>query len=282
LKDPNRPIGSFIFLGPTGVGKTELGKDLAETLYKDENLLVRLDMSEYGERHTVSRMVGSPPGYVGYDDGGQLTEIVRRKPFSIILLDEIEKAHPDVFNILLQILEDGRLTDSHGRTVDFKNTVLIMTSNVGTSSISEARVGFGKRERKRDYEELKDDLVSQLQKSFRPEFLNRVDDVIVFHPLSERHVRKIADLLIEKSKKLLTSQGMNLQVSIKARNFLARKGFDPNLGARPLRRLIQREVENPISNGIVSGKYVKGDVVAVDFINGKLVFKVKKNVRLKV
>lgn len=282
LKDPNRPIGSFIFLGPTGVGKTELGKALAETLYKDENLLVRLDMSEYGERHTVSRMVGSPPGYVGYDDGGQLTEIVRRKPFSIILLDEIEKAHPDVFNILLQILEDGRLTDSHGRTVDFKNTVLIMTSNVGTSSISEARVGFGKRERKRDYEELKDDLVSQLQKSFRPEFLNRVDDVIVFHPLSERHVRQIADLLIEKSKKLLTSQGMNLQVSIKARNFLARKGFDPNLGARPLRRLIQREVENPISNGIVSGKYVKGDVVAVDFINGKLVFKVKKNVRLKV
>lgn len=282
LKDPNRPIGSFIFLGPTGVGKTELGKALAEALYRDENLLVRLDMSEYGERHTVSRMVGSPPGYVGYDDGGQLTEIVRRRPFSVILLDEIEKAHPDVFNILLQILEDGRLTDSHGRTVDFKNTVLIMTSNVGTSSISEAGVGFGKRERKRDFEELKDNLVSQLQKSFRPEFLNRIDDIIVFHPLSKRHVRKIADLLIEKSKKLLTSQGMDLQVSIKARNFLAQKGFDPDFGARPLRRLIQREVENPISNGIISGEYAEGDVVAVDFVNGKLVFKVKKNVRLKV
>lgn len=283
LKDPNRPIGSFIFLGPTGVGKTETAKALAEVLYGDEDLMVRLDMSEYGERHTVSRLIGSPPGYVGFERGGQLTEIVRRKPFSIILLDEIEKAHPDVFNLLLQILEDGRLTDGHGRTVDFKNTILIMTSNVGTSIVSEEKFGFGdKKMVRRSYQELKGELLGQLRKSFRPEFLNRIDDVVVFHPLTEKHVRKIANLLLEKSQTLLAERGLKLEVAIKARNYLAKKGFDPNFGARPLRRLIQREVENPISNQIISGEYREGDTVVADLVGKNLAFKLKKRVPLKV
>ena len=283
LKDPNRPVGSFIFLGPTGVGKTELARALAEALYGDESMMVRLDMSEYGERHTVSRMIGSPPGYVGYEDAGQLTEVVRRKPFSIILFDEIEKAHPDVFNILLQILEDGRLTDAHGRTVDFKNTILIMTSNVGTADIFESVVGFGEGKRARDYDSIKDSLIAQLAKSFRPEFLNRIDDVIVFHPLDEGQVRQIADILLKESNKRLSqSQEMSLVVSVKARNYLAKRGFNPELGARPLRRLIQREVEDPISNGIVSGEYGEGDLVALDLVDDKLSFRVKKKARLKV
>ncbi len=284
LKDVNRPIGSFIFLGPTGVGKTELAKALAEALYGDENLMIRLDMSEYGERHTVSRMIGSPPGYVGYEEGGQLTEAVRRKPFSVILLDEIEKAHPDVFNILLQILEDGRLTDAHGKTVDFKNTVLILTSNVGTAAISEMRVGFGaEKENRRSYEEIKNELLSQLQKSFRPEFLNRIDEIVVFHPLDEEDVRKIAELLVEKSRKIMASRGIRLEVTPKAISFLAKKGFDPDLGARPLRRLIQREIEDPISNGIIAGEYKEGSTVVVDLVGGKLTFQLlKKRVSLKV
>ncbi|MDP1710500.1 MAG: AAA family ATPase [candidate division WWE3 bacterium] len=284
LKDPDRPIGSFVFLGPTGVGKTELAKALAEVLWGDDNLMVRLDMSEYGERHTVSRLVGSPPGYVGYEEGGQLTELVRRKPFSVILFDEIEKAHPDVFNVLLQILEDGRLTDAHGKTVDFKNTVIILTSNIGTGLISQAKVGFGReKETRRSFEELKDELLSQLQKSFRPEFLNRIDEVVVFHPLTGEDVRKITDLLVEKSKALLASQGISLEVSAKARGYLSKRGFDLDLGARPLRRLIQREVENPISNGIVSGEYKEGVTVAVDLSGEKLTFQhLKKRVTLKV
>jgi ATP-dependent Clp protease ATP-binding subunit ClpC len=284
LKDPNRPIGSFIFVGPTGTGKTETAKALAEVLYGDEDLMVRLDMSEYGERHTASRLIGSPPGYIGFDEGGQLTEIVRRKPFSIILLDEIEKAHPDVFNLLLQILEDGRLTDGHGRTVDFKNTILIMTSNVGTrSSVSEKKFGFGDdREAQKNYEEMKEELLEHLRKTFRPEFLNRVDEVVVFHPLTERHVRKIADLLLDKSKELLAERGIRLEVSTKARNYLAKRGFDPVFGARPLRRLIQREIENPISNQIISGEYKGGDIVNADFAGGKLSFKLQKRVPLKV
>ncbi|PIZ40446.1 hypothetical protein COV28_00495 [candidate division WWE3 bacterium CG10_big_fil_rev_8_21_14_0_10_48_23] len=283
LKDPNRPIGSFIFLGPTGVGKTETAKALAEVLYGDEELMVCLDMSEYGERHTVSRLIGSPPGYVGFEEGGQLTEIVRRKPFSIILLDEIEKAHPDVFNLLLQILEDGRLTDGHGKTVDFKNTVLIMTSNVGTSTISEKKFGFGdEKEVRKSYEELKGELLEHLRKSFRPEFLNRVDEIVVFHPLTEKHVQKIADLLLEKSRRLLVERGIQLEVVARARNYLAEKGFDPNFGARPLRRLIQREVENPISNRIISGEYREGDTVEVDLVGKDLAFKIKKRVPLKV
>ena len=241
-------------------------------------------MSEYGERHTVSRLVGSPPGYVGYEEGGQLTEVVRRKPFSVILFDEIEKAHPDVFNILLQILEDGRLTDAHGKTVDFKNTVIILTANIGTSLISQARVGFGgDKESRRSFEEIKEELMSHLQKSFRPEFLNRIDDVVVFRPLTELDIRKITDLLIENSGKLMVSQGIKMEVSAKARNFLAKKGFDPDFGARPLRRLIQRELENPISNSIVSGEYKEGQVVAVDLVGEKLTFQpLKKRVILKV
>jgi len=244
-------------------------------------------MSEYGERHTVSRMIGSPPGYVGYDEGGQLTEVVRRKPFSVILFDEIEKAHPDIFNILLSILEDGRLTDAHGRAVDFKNAILIMTSNVGTGAASEKKVGFGEGEARKSYEELKDEFLSKLQKSFRPEFLNRIDEIVVFHLLKEEHVRKIADLLLAKSKSLIATQGINLEVSVKARNYLARKGFDPDLGARPLRRLIQREVENPISNGFISGEYKKGNLITIGFEPStqgyeKLTFKVKKRVPLKV
>jgi len=240
-------------------------------------------MSEYGERHTVSRLIGSPPGYVGFEEGGQLTEIVRRKPFSIILLDEIEKAHPDVFNLLLQILEDGRLTDGHGKTVDFKNTVLIMTSNVGTSTISEKKFGFGdEKEVRKSYEELKGELLEHLRKSFRPEFLNRVDEIVVFHPLTEKHVQKIADLLLEKSRRLLVERGIQLEVVARARNYLAEKGFDPNFGARPLRRLIQREVENPISNRIISGEYREGDTVEVDLVGKDLAFKIKKRVPLKV
>ena len=284
LKDPERPIGSFIFLGPTGVGKTELAKALAEALWGDENLMLRLDMSEYGERHTVSRLVGSPPGYVGYEEGGQLTELVRRKPFSVILFDEIEKAHPDVFNVLLQILEDGHLTDAHGKTVDFKNTVIILTSNIGTGMISQAKVGFGReKENRRSFEELKEELLSQLQKSFRPEFLNRIDEVVVFHPLTGENVRKITDLLVEKSRDLLASQGIDMKVSAKARGYLSKRGFDPDLGARPLRRLIQREVENPISNGIVSGEYKEGTTVAVDLSGEKLTFQqLKKRVSIKV
>lgn len=283
LKDPNRPIGSFIFLGPTGVGKTETAKALAEVLYGDEELMVRLDMSEYGERHTVSRLIGSPPGYVGFEEGGQLTEVVRRKPFSIILLDEIEKAHPDVFNILLQILEDGRLTDGHGRTVDFKNTTLIMTSNIGTGAISEKKFGFGdEKEVRKNYGELKEELLGKLRKSFRPEFLNRIDDVVVFHPLTEKHVRKIASLLLEKSEKLLVERGINLEVTTKAKNYLADRGFDPNFGARPLRRLIQREVENPVSDRIISGEYREGDTVKIVLVGKELSFKLKKRVPLKV
>jgi len=283
LKDPNRPVGSFIFIGPTGTGKTETAKALAEVLYGDEDLMVRLDMSEYGERHTVSRLIGSPPGYVGFEEGGQLTEVVRRKPFSIILMDELEKAHPDVFNLLLQILEDGRLTDGHGRTVDFKNTILVMTSNVGTSTVSEKKFGFGDQEEERkSYRELKEELLAHLQKSFRPEFLNRVDEVVVFHPLTERHVREIADRLLEKSGKLLAKRGIMLEVTPGVRSYLANKGFDPDYGARPLRRLIQREVENPISNGIISGEYREGNLVKVDLVGGRLNFKLKKRVPLKV
>lgn len=284
LKDPKRPIGSFIFLGPTGVGKTELTRALAEVLYGSEDLMVRLDMSEYGERHTVSRMVGSPPGYVGYEEGGQLTEVVRRKPFSIILMDEIEKAHPDVFNLLLQILEDGRLTDGHGRTVDFKNTIIIMTSNIGTSLIGEAKVGFAEeKEGRKGYEELKKELLSHLQKTFRPEFLNRVDEVVVFHPLEETHIAQIVDLLLAKTAQLISEKGIKLEVSAKAEEWLAKNGFDPNFGARPLRRLIQREIENFISDRIIDSEYREGDVIGVDIQKeGGLSFKLKKRVKVSV
>jgi len=283
LKDPRRPIGVFMFLGPTGVGKTELTKALAEVLYGSEDLMVRLDMSEYMEKHTVSRMIGAPPGYIGFERGGQLTEVVRRKPFSVILLDEIEKAHPEVQNILLQIMEDGRLTDGHGRTVDFKNTILIMTSNIGSELIFEkSRFGFvegtGRAVR---YEDLKDEVLEKLRKTFKPEFLNRVDEVVIFKSLSPKEIEKIAQLELAKLAKLMSEQGIKLEATERARKWLAQKGFDPQLGARPLKRLIQTQVENPISGKIISGELQAGDKIKVDAVRGKLVFQPVK-VKIKV
>jgi len=274
LKDPRRPIGSFIFLGPTGVGKTELTKVLAEVLYGSEDLMVRLDMSEYMEKHTVSRMIGAPPGYIGFERGGQLTEVVRRKPFSVILLDEIEKAHPEVLNILLQIMEDGRLTDGHGRTIDFKNTILIMTSNIGSELIFEqSKLGFlsGPRGTVR-YEDLKDDVLEMLRQVFKPEFLNRVDEVVVFQSLRRPEIEQITGLELGKLSRLMAEQGIKLTVAPRAQKWLAKEGFDPQLGARPLKRLIQTRVENPISGEIISGALAAGDEVKVDVVRGKLVF----------
>ena len=274
LKDPRRPIGSFIFLGPTGVGKTELSKALAEALFGNENALIRIDMSEYMEKFNVSRLIGSPPGYVGYDEGGQLTEKVRRQPYSVLLFDEIEKAHPDVFNILLQILEDGRLTDSQGRTVDFRNTVIIMTSNIGGRMITEPkRVGFVVNEdAARDYEEMKNNVMSELKKAFRPEFLNRVDDIIVFHPLDQEHIKKIVGVMLDSLKKRLEQNGITLQVSDEAIAHLAQKGFDPVFGARPLRRAIQTMVEDKLAEHMLEGTVKSGDNVHIGFDGTKLVF----------
>lgn len=265
LKDPKRPIGSFIFLGPTGVGKTELSKALAEALFGDENAMIRVDMSEYMEKHSVSRLVGSPPGYVGYDEGGQLTEKIRRKPYSVLLFDEIEKAHPDVFNILLQILEDGRLTDSQGRTVDFKNTVIIMTSNVGARMITEPKkLGFSTGDAKaKDYEDMKSNVMGELKRNFRPEFLNRVDEIIVFHPLEEEHILRIVSLMIESLAKRLSQNGINLSVTDEAKSYLAKKGYDPVFGARPLRRSIQSNLEDKLAEEMLEGKVKTGDTVEV-------------------
>ncbi len=264
LKDPKRPSGSFIFLGPSGVGKTETAKTLAEFLFGDEHSLIQLDMSEYMEKHTVSRLVGSPPGYVGYDEGGQLTEAVRRKPFSVVLFDEIEKAHPDVFNTLLQILEDGRLTDAQGRTVDFKNTVIIMTSNLGTADLRKASIGFGPADAAVSYEKMKEKVTEELKRSFRPEFLNRIDEVIVFNELTMDEVTEIVDLLIKRVQDQLESQGLGLELTPEAKILLAKKGYDPQLGARPLRRAIQRMVEDPLSEKILWKEYHAGETVLVD------------------
>ncbi len=264
LKDPKRPVGSFIFLGPTGVGKTELCKALAEALFGDENSMVRIDMSEYMEKHSVSRLVGSPPGYVGYDEGGQLTEKVRRKPYSVLLFDEIEKAHPDIFNILLQILEDGRLTDSQGRVVDFRNTVIIMTSNVGARLITEPkRMGFSPAgdERAKNYQDMKNNVTGELKRTFRPEFLNRIDEVIVFHPLEEEHLRQIVGLMLDMLIRRLKNTGISLDVDEEAKGFLAKKGFDPVYGARPLRRSIQSMVEDKLAEDMLEGKIKTGDTV---------------------
>jgi ATP-dependent Clp protease ATP-binding subunit ClpC len=257
LKDPKRPQGSFLFLGPTGVGKTELTRALADVLFGSDESLIRLDMSEYSERHTVARMVGSPPGYVGHDEGGQLTELVRRKPYSVILLDEIEKAHPDVFNILLQVLEDGRLTDGKGRTVDFKNTLIIMTSNVGSNLIQEA-TGKGAFDSAQTQKELKEVLFGKLKEVFRPEFLNRVDDVIVFHALRKEHVQQIADLMLAQVQRLVRAQGLELMIGEDVRNRLAQDGFDPQYGARPLRREIQQRLENKLATTLLTGAFPQG------------------------
>jgi len=264
LKDPKRPAGSFIFLGPSGVGKTESAKALAEFLFGDEDALLQIDMSEYMEKHAVSRLVGSPPGYVGYDEGGQLTEAVRRKPFSVVLFDEIEKAHPDVFNILLQILEDGRLTDSQGRMVDFKNTVIIMTSNLGTAELRRKSIGFVADSADVSYAQIKEKVTEALKQHFRPEFLNRVDEVIVFHELSMDEVKSIVDLLLRRIRNQLESQALDLVLTEDAKELLAKKGYDPHLGARPLRRALQRLLEDPLSEKVLYKEFSANSTVIVD------------------
>ncbi|HET7559745.1 MAG TPA: ATP-dependent Clp protease ATP-binding subunit, partial [Limnochordia bacterium] len=274
LKDPKRPVGSFIFAGPTGVGKSLLAKALAEALFGDEDAMIRIDMSEYMERHTVSRLVGAPPGYVGFEEGGQLTERVRRRPYSVILLDEIEKAHPEVFNILLQVLEDGRLTDSKGRTVDFRNTVVIMTSNVGAHEIQrETQIGFTTvQDEKSGYETMKKKVTEELRRTFRPEFLNRVDDIIVFHALSREHLKEIVEIEIAYLQKQLKERSVSLQFTDSAKLLLAEKGYDPDFGGRPLRRAIQRMVENPLAEEMLKGRFHDGSLIVVDAKDGEIVF----------
>ncbi|HZA60521.1 MAG TPA: ATP-dependent Clp protease ATP-binding subunit [Actinomycetota bacterium] len=274
LKDPKRPSGSFIFLGPSGVGKTELSKTLAEFLFGDEDALIQLDMSEYMEKHTVSRLIGSPPGYVGYEEGGQLTEAVRRKPFSVVLFDEIEKAHPDVFNTLLQILEDGRLTDAQGHTVDFKNTVIIMTSNLGTRDLTKSAVGFARAEAEEgiSYDQMREKVMEELKRSFRPEFLNRIDEVIVFHSLTREHVKSIVDLMMRRVREQLKSKDVEIVLTEEAKELLAEKGYDPALGARPLRRTIQRMVEDPLSEKLLWKEFQAGQAIIVDAKDGEVEF----------
>jgi ATP-dependent Clp protease ATP-binding subunit ClpC len=284
LKDPRRPIGSFIFLGPTGVGKTELARTLARFLFDDENAMVRLDMSEYQERHTVSRLIGAPPGYVGYEEGGQLTEAVRRRPYRVILLDEVEKAHPEVFNSLLQILDDGRLTDGHGRTVDFKNTVVIMTSNVGAELIRrQMSIGFAPKKeakaQKLDYDTMKERVLAEMKKTFRPEFINRIDEIIVFHQLTEEQLRNIVDLMVKDLQGRLADRKLNIELTEEVKAWLAREGYDPVYGARPLRRAIERYVENPLSTKLLQGEFSEGDIVRVDLGDGGLTFTVKKRAK---
>jgi ATP-dependent Clp protease ATP-binding subunit ClpC len=281
LKDPRRPIGSFMFLGPTGVGKTELARTLAWFLFDDENAMVRLDMSEYQEKHTVSRLIGAPPGYIGYEEGGQLTEAVRRRPYRIILLDEVEKAHPEVFNTLLQIMDDGRLTDGHGRTVDFKNTVVIMTSNAGAQLIKrESQLGFATRKdevktRKQNYEDMKKKVTTEISKIFRPEFLNRLDDIIVFHELTEEQLRQIVEMMVKDLQKRLAERKLTLEITEAAKSWLAKVGFDPIYGARPLRRAVERYVENPLSAKILGGEFKGGDTVIADLVDENLTFATK-------
>ena len=275
LKDPNRPIGSFLFLGPTGVGKTELARALANFMFDDPDAMVRIDMSEYMEKHSVARLIGAPPGYIGYDEGGQLTEAVRRRPYRVVLLDEIEKAHPDVFNILLQLLDAGRLTDSTGRTVDFKNTVVIMTSNIGSQFIEAMPVGASLHEQDALYEKMKSKVTEQLRQHFRPELLNRIDEIIVFHALNQEQIKSIVDLLLKGTERQLAERKLHLEVTEAAKTLIAESGFDPLYGARPLRRTIQRMVENPISSGILRREFKDGDTIVVDSDGEKIITHLK-------
>ncbi|MED4299620.1 ATP-dependent protease ATP-binding subunit ClpC [Geobacillus stearothermophilus] len=279
LKDPKRPIGSFIFLGPTGVGKTELARALAEAMFGDEDALIRIDMSEYMEKHSTSRLIGSPPGYVGYEEGGQLTEKVRRKPYSVVLLDEMEKAHPDVFNILLQVLEDGRLTDSKGRTVDFRNTIIIMTSNVGADALKRNKyVGFNIQDGNQQYKDMKSKVMDELKKAFRPEFLNRIDEIIVFHSLEKDHLKQIVRLMADTLVKRLKEQDIDLELTEAAIEKIAAEGFDPEYGARPLRRALQKHIEDRLSEELLKGTIAKGQKVVVDVKDGEFVVLAKQAV----
>ena len=270
IKDPTKPIGSFLFLGPTGVGKTELAKALAESLFDDENNMVRIDMSEYMEKYSVSRLIGAPPGYVGYDEGGQLTEAVRRKPYSVVLFDEVEKAHPDVFNVLLQVLDDGRITDSQGRTVDFKNTILIMTSNIGSVYLLD-----GIDEEGNIKPEAEKMVMNDLRAHFRPEFLNRLDETIMFHPLTKANIASIITLLVADVNKRLAGKELSIELTDAAKKFVVDRGYDPMYGARPLKRYLQKNVETLAAKLILAGDIGSGDVIVIDEVNEKLVARVK-------
>ncbi|HOQ68215.1 MAG TPA: AAA family ATPase, partial [Candidatus Atribacteria bacterium] len=278
ITEGRRPMGSFLFLGPTGVGKTELAKSLADFLFGDENALLRIDMSEYMEKHSVSRLIGAPPGYVGYEEGGQLTEVVRRRPYQVILFDEIEKAHPDVFNILLQVLDDGRLTDGQGRTVDFTNTVIIMTSNLGSAYFR----GIDPEKDKEGLRRAKEKVLEEVRNHFKPEFLNRVDEIIVFNPLSREEIRKVVDLMIDRLRDRLRAQGMDIVLTPEVKDYLAQAGYDPDYGARPLRRLIQREIESPLSGELIRGTFQPGDVIEVYLEAGEIKFRHKERVEEEV
>jgi len=272
LKDPKRPIASFLFLGPTGVGKTELSKALAELLFGDEDALIRLDMSEFKEEHSVAKLIGAPPGYVGYEEGGKLTEAVRRKPYSVILLDEIEKAHPRVLDLFLQVLDDGRLTDSHGRTVDFRNTVIIMTSNIGSQYLLNIPVDADEETLKREFEKAREKVLEELKNYMRPEFINRIDETIVFKPLTMKELSKIIDLLIANVNKRLAERGIKVELTEEAKKELVRRGYDPAFGARPLKRTIQKYVETPLADKIIRGEIKEGMTVVVDYKDGEFVF----------
>lgn len=283
LKDPNRPIGSFMFLGPTGVGKTELAKALAEAMFGSEDALIRVDMSEYMEKYSTSRLIGSPPGYVGYDEGGQLTEKVRAKPYSVILLDEVEKAHPDVFNILLQVLDDGRLTDSKGRNVDFKNTILIMTSNIGATQIREEKnVGFNVVDVSKDYQSMQKRIMQELKKAYRPEFLNRIDETVVFRALNQEEIHEIVKIMSQSIVRRLQDQEIQLKITPAALDVIGKVGFDPEYGARPIRRALQKEVEDRLSEALLAGQVHLGDRVTIGAKKGIITLSVREPKEKKV